>query len=310
MTFYNTNELNKLILNDAKAFSEKSEELYEKQILETAESIAFHHDEKPIILASGPSGAGKTTTAMRIASVLGQLGLKTHVISLDNYFLPLNIDGKPRVNLSKIDLESPERLDFELLKNHIEAFKNCEEVTLPIFAFAEQKRLDGSILRRKENELIILEGIHALNPAVTESVSDYTTSFYVCVNTQVNFGGGALRGEKIRLMRRLIRDHLFRGRTVHDILKSFLSVERGEKLYIHPFKNNAEYEVNTFMPYEIFVYNSLLLSELEQLSPDGESFDYVRDIIAFFHEAEQLPPEIAPSHSLIREFIGGSAFVY
>lgn len=304
MNTFSVEELNGRIARGAEAFAAESEAAYEKTIAQTAESLAACRTEKPIIFAAGPSGAGKTTTAKRIEAYLEGKGITTHVISMDNYFCPLSAQ-----ELSKIDLEAPERLDIELMTSHLEAFFNCEPVQLPIFVFANQTRVNGNVLQRKRDEMIIIEGIHALNPLIT-GTTRHASRIYINLDSEVSFRDGILTGNKIRLMRRLMRDHLFRGRTIHDILLAFRSVERGERLFISPFKGNAEYIVDTFLPYELFIYKKLLMPELGMLSGDDETNSYIRDILSFCTEAGSLSADLAPQFSLIREFTGGSGFDY
>lgn len=306
MKVLKVNELNKRLNADAAAEVELAEELYHRQLEEAAELIAENADVKPIVLLSGPSGSSKTTTAHRLKLLLEERELKTHVISMDNYFLPLN--GLSGEELSKIDLEAPSRLDLKLLSEHLDRFWKCLPTQLPQFDFADQSRKSGRLLCRGENEPVILEGIHALNPEVVGAVGEHATGLYVSVRTRLSADGRLLHPSMIRLMRRLVRDRLFRGRKTEDIIRSFKSVQRGEQLYIMPYKDNAAIDIDTFMSFETAVYTSELLPYLEEVSSDFEFYGMVRDMLAFLEQITPLSKEVVPESSIVREFVGGSRF--
>ena len=299
-------KLNKKLNTDAAAEVVLAEELYHSQLEEAAELIANGASEKPIVLLSGPSGSAKTTTAHRLKALLEEKSLKTHVISMDNYFLPLN--GLTGEELSRIDLEAPSRLDLELLSEHLDRFWRCLPTQLPRFDFADQSRKSGRLLCRGENEPVILEGIHALNPEVVGAIGEHSTGLYVSVRTRLSAKGKLLHPSKIRLMRRLVRDRLFRGRKTEDIIRSFRSVQRGEQLYIMPYKDNAEIDIDTFMSFETAIYSSELLPYLEEVSPDYEFYGMVKDMQSFLEQITPLSKEVVPESSIVREFVGGSRF--
>ena len=160
--------------------------------------------------------------------------------------------------------------------------------------------MSGNILQRKPGELVILEGIHSLNPDVIRIPDETTAKIYVSVRTRITANGETLHPSKIRLMRRMVRDRLFRKRTLRDTLKMFRSVEEGENKYIMPYKYRSTYDVDTFMAYEICAYRDLLLEDLRKLPDDPE----LRDAGAFLADAAALSAEALPEDSLIREFVG------
>lgn len=296
-------ELNKRLNTDAPAEVERGEKLYLRQLEKASEVIAEKVDEKPIILLSGPSGSAKTTTAHRLKLLLGGMGINAHVISLDNYFLPMN--GMSSEELSKIDLESPERLDLELLSEHLDRFWKCLPTQMPLFDFTDQSRKSGRLFSRKEKEPVILEGIHALNPMVMGGISGHAVGLYVSVRTRLSADGVLLHPSMIRLMRRLMRDRLFRGRKTEDIIRSFHSVQRGEAAYIMPFKGNAKIDIDTFMSFEAAVYSSELLPYLEAVSTDFELYGMVKDMLDFLEQITPISKELVPESSIVREFVGG-----
>lgn len=296
-------ELN-ILAETPKAFVVASENAYADRISAAAERIYIQRQERPVVLISGPSGSGKTTTASRIARLLADNGCRAHTISMDNYFLPLSDEEKRLAELGQFDFESPQRLDTELFKEHLEKLNRCEKIDVPSFDFAEQKRRPGMPLERQPGDIVIMEGIHALNPDVTGHSDSYTNRVYVSVRTRLEDDSGLLHPSKIRLMRRLIRDKLYRGRSIIETMEFFKSVERGENLYIMPYKGRANFDIDTFIGYEPLVYRDILLYELEEISRTYDNYAEYSDIERFLRQLTPLDREIVPENSLVKEFIG------
>lgn len=280
------------------------EKVYAEQIKHAARCIFERRKERPVVLLSGPSGSGKTTSAHRIAALLESYGCKAHTISMDNYFLPMHENEAARDENGNIDFESPLRLDIPLFKKHLEMLFKGEKIDIPAFDFAKQERVPGMPLTRSEGELVILEGIHALNPLVTGNSEDFTTCVYVSVRTRISDGDKLLHPSKIRLMRRLMRDKLFRGRSITETFEFFKSVERGENLYIMPYKNRADFDIDTFIEYEPLVYRDILLPDLAAESPHYADYGDYEDIEYFLKLLEPVERGFVPENSLIKEFIG------
>lgn len=305
MRCINISQLNKSIKNDAMDFIRKANDEYMAKIATVAKSVADSH--KPIVLLSGPSGSGKTTTALRLADELKKNGVKARVISMDNYFIPnKNIEEKnvPRDEEGNIDLESPYRVDIKMFQEHMKLMAECKPVEVPEFDFVTQDYKSYTSITREENEVMIFEGIHALNPEVNGGVTDTATCIYVSVRTRLKTkNGDLLHPSQVRLMRRLLRDRLFRGREYDDIFAMYKSVQRGENLYIMPYKNRADFNIDTFIDYETPVYKGLIYDDL--LNAEKSKYNDMRSmVIKYLEEIDSIPSVFVPKNSLIKEFIG------
>ena len=289
--------INEAIERDLEGFVAASEDNYTDQVMAVAMQIRNVRHERPFILVSGPSGSGKTTTALRIETLLDDWDCETATVSLDNYFLPHNAGTLPLDENGDPDYEAPDRLDIELLQKHLKAIYRCEPVEVPRFDFATQSRLPGDLLKRKPGELLLIEGIHTLNPHVMGDCLDYATDVYVSVEDEIVMKSGAIvTPAKLRLMRRLVRDRLFRGSDVANTLDRYLSVSRGERRHITPFSLNADESINTFLPYEFAVYSGLLRDVVDKLP---------EDLAELVREISPVQAGVSPIDSLVREVCGG-----
>ncbi len=282
----------------------QGEKIYADRLAAAAEVIYKNREDKPIVLISGPSGSGKTTSAMRLARLLEQKGCKAHTVSMDNYFLPMHMNEHARGKDGKIDFESPQRLDIPLFKEHLGKLIRGERIDIPSFDFAAQERREGMPLLCEKGDIVIIEGIHALNPLLTGDFDDFTQGVYVSVRTRIQSGDELLHPSKIRLMRRLMRDKLYRGRSLSETFEFFKSVDRGENLYIMPYKHRADIDIDTFVEYEAPVYRDILLPELEKASDDYSDYASYADIEKFLKLLAPIDRDLVPQQSLIREFIG------
>ncbi len=300
MKILTTQQLNKAAATPQELVSD-GEAGYAAELCYAADYIYENRHTKPVVLISGPSGSGKTTTATRLQQLLREKGCGVSAISMDNYFLPLS---KEQLDAG-VDFEAPERLDIPLFREHLEKLFRCEEIEIPRFDFAAQDRRKGMPLKRGENDIIILEGIHALNPLVTGESDEFTTCIYVSVRTRLqNDAGELLHPSKIRLMRRLMRDKLYRGRSIEETFEHFKSVERGENLFIMPFKYRADFDIDTFISYGPMVYRDILLPDLRQAAQEYPEYSDYADIERFLEELSSLDRSYIAEDSLIKEFIG------
>lgn len=293
---------------NSEEFIVQSENAYESQLKKVVKGIKKSGEN--ILLLAGPSGSGKTTSAIRIAHLLKEMGIMTHTVSMDDYFLasdriekmPLNADGTH-------DLESPRRLDIELFREHLTSISNYEEISIPCFDFKIQKPTSYKPFKCHKDEIVIIEGIHALNPEVIGDIP--SVKLYVSVRTRINDGNLQLHPKKIRLMRRLCRDYKYRGRSFNDSVEMFKSVSVGETNYIMPFKKFADYDIDSFIAYEACMYSRFIRKTLYE-NPDTafQTRKTYLEILPFINAFPDIPEELIPSYSLVREFIGGSSLKY
>ncbi len=290
--------INERLAQDSAAFVAECEQNYWKQVHHIADYIKAHHTQRPIILLSGPSGSGKTTTAHLLEKLLDESGLETHTLSMDNYFLPLT---PAQLTDGNVDLESPDRLDKPLLNAQLKSIAKGETVNIPTFDFTNNDRLYTSTpLTRKENELVIIEGIHALNPDAITLPPERTVRIYVSVRTRLALPDGNLLHPKwIRLMRRILRDEPHRGRTPAQSYDRFESVNLGEDRYIMPFKKHSMFDVDTLIPYELALYREPLLPKLQTIADRPG----VANMIRFLEQSVGADTALVPANSLLNEFV-------
>lgn len=286
---------------------QQADQAFLGELQKVAESIRQTAAERPVILLAGPSGSGKTTTAFLLERFLDRWGVETHTISMDNFFSTMTPQQRELSVKGKLDLESPARVDIPYLNQQLQKIIACEPAWLPRYEFPTTTRIDQDWqLTRKPNELLLLEGIHALNPEVITIPEEMTVRIYVSVRTRVTNGETVLHPSRLRLMRRMLRDRNFRHRSVAETLSMFEHVQAGEHKYIAPYKKRALFSVDTFLPYELGIYKTLLDGELEA----EMQHPLLRELRQMWDDVEPLWLEQVPADSLVREFAGDSAFHY
>lgn len=298
--------LNQMTATDPTAMQRANE-----AFLETAKSIAAYIQKnattRPIILLSGPSGSGKTTTAYLIERCLDDWDMETHTLSMDHFFRTMTPQQRDLAAQGKLDLESPERLNIPYLNQQLHGIIAGKPTWMPKYHFSTTTREDHDwLLTRKPRELLILEGIHALNPSVIRIPDAFTIRIFISVQTCVTAHGTTLLPEHLRLIRRMIRDRNYRSRDFAETLKMFEHVQEGERNYITPYEERAMFSVDTFVPYELGVYRRVLGSEFQSV----RSHPLMQPLSAMWDEIVPLSPENVPKDSLVREFLGGSVFCY
>ena len=304
--------LNKIIAdNKINDFIEITETLQQKNISKIASQIIDKGTVK-VVLIAGPSSSGKTTSAKKLGLELQAMGYQPKIISLDNYYIgrektPLDENGKP-------DYECLEALDVKLLnKNLVDLFAG-KTVNIPSYDFHTGTSYfdEDNLLTLQENEILILEGIHGLNDKLTPKVpAEYKFKIYLSALTHLNLDDhNRVSTSDNRLIRRIVRDNNFRGKPAAGTIEMWPSVTKGEELHIFPFQNNADAILNTALDYELSVLRVFAAPLLRQVTPLQKEYAEARRLLSFLENFSTVAPSAVPDRSIIREFIGGSAFKY
>lgn len=307
---YYLSEINARCRADAAGFIAECDGIYADRLELAADRIMENMEKSPIVLLSGPSGSGKTTTALKICEVLERRGVRTHSISMDNYFKSVSPETTPRTPEGKYDLESPLCMDMELLNEHFTKLARGERILVPKYEFARQMRVlePSKSLKLKKDEIVIFEGIHALNDDITAKHPE-AFKLYISARSNVEFEGSVVfKGTWMRLVRRTVRDRLFRAYDPDKTIAMWANVRRGEKLYISPFKNKANLMLDTAHEYELPVMNHIA-TELFSSIPEGiERYEELRSVLPALQLFGHIDNDLVAPDSLVREFIGGGIY--
>lgn len=291
-------------------FIDITETLQDKRIANIADMIHERKSAK-VVLIAGPSSSGKTTTSKKLALQLQSIGYQPKVISLDNYYVgraenPLGPDGKP-------DYECLEALDVGLLNDNLIDLFDGKTVEIPSYDFAEGKRYyAGNSMKLAKDDILIMEGIHGLNDKLTPRIpKELKFKIYLSALTQLNLDDhNRIPTSDNRLVRRIVRDNNFRGKSAADTIAMWDSVQAGERKHIFPFQSNADAMLNTALDYELCVLKVYAMPLLQCVSPAQKEYAEARRLLNFLKYFSAIPSNNVPKHSIIREFIGGSAFSY
>ena len=287
-----------------------SEALQEKKIAKIAEEIASRKGVKLVLLA-GPSSSGKTTSCKRLSIQLAVNGLKPLQISLDDYFV--DREKTPKDASGEYDYESIYALDLDLINEQFNALFRGEEVELPKYDFQSGKsKKSGNKLKMTDNNVLVVEGIHALNPELTAHISQeqifrvYASALTTILLDNHNY----IPTTDNRLLRRIIRDNKYRGVSAQETIHRWPSVRAGENKWIFPFQENADAMLNTAMLYELAVIKTQAEPLLQQVPENCEEYAEAYRLLKFLKYFKGIPYNNLPPTSLLREFLGGSSFHY
>jgi len=287
-----------------------SEALQEKKIAKIAEEIANRQGVKLVLLA-GPSSSGKTTSCKRLSIQLAVNGLKPLQISLDDYFV--DREKTPKDENGEYDYESIYALDLDLINEQFNALFRGEEVELPKYDFQSGKsKKSGKKLKMEPNNVLVVEGIHALNPELTSHIPDeqifrvYASALTTILLDNHNY----IPTTDNRLLRRIIRDYKYRGVSAQETIHRWPSVRAGENKWIFPFQENADAMLNTAMLYELAVIKTQAEPLLQQVPENCEEYAEAYRLLKFLKYFKGIPYNNLPPTSLLREFLGGSSFHY
>ncbi len=289
------------------------EALHNKHFIQIADEITrrYHEGGARVVLIAGPSSSGKTTSSKRLAIQLITNCIVPKVIELDNYFV--NRDRTPRDEKGDYDYESLYALDLEQLNKDITDLLAGKEVLMPTYNFKTgQREYLGNKIKLESGDILLMEGIHGLNPELTRNIPDEQKfRVFVSALTTLNIDDHNWIGTyDNRLLRRIIRDHQYRGCAALDTIKRWPSVRRGEDKWIMPFHENADAMFNSSLLFEISAIKNYALPVLQQVPNNTPEYAVASRLIKFLNYFEPLDEKDIPSTSLLREFLGGSSFHY
>ena len=306
----NASDLNQIV-SDGKynELIRLAETHYNDQLSSIAEIIANNNKSIKLVLIAGPSSAGKTTTSKKLETYLQSRGVKTHQISIDDYFLdrtktPVKPDGT-------LDTESLNAVDVTLFNKHLTKLFEGEKVELPEYNFVLGKReYKGKVLQVKENDVVIIEGLHALNEDLTISI-ERRNKFKIYINslTQLNIDNhNRIHTSDTRKLRRIVRDNKFRSYPASKTLNMWDTIREGEESYIFPYQDDADVIINSALIYEIGILKTYAEPLLFSVQENDPMYSEAIRLINFLRNFLPIPSDYIPQDSVLREFIGGSCF--
>ena len=297
--------INEMALSSPEEFIKKSEARYENIINDIAEKIVADNG-REIVMLAGPSSAGKTTTAAKLCKKLNENGVKTYVLSLDDFYL--NRDDIPYLPDGTQDYETVYALDLPCFEEKVNALLRGETVKNPIFDFTTGKRSSSEFneITLGESDIVIIEGLHALNPIITEKIQGKLLKIYINVSSRIydEKGNIILNKRNMRFVRRMVRDYKFRNSTVQNTYKLWKNVTMGEDKYLFPYRHLADIKINTIHLYEACVLKKQALEMLENSEISDEYKNDINKITKSLKKFENIDESLVPEDSLLREFLG------
>jgi uridine kinase len=283
-----------------------AEALHEQRLARIAEEIASRQGQVRLVLIAGPSSSGKTTFSKRLGIQLLANGLRPFSLELDNYFV--DREKTPRDEQGQYDYESLDALDVPLFNSDLLRLHNGQEVTLPRYNFRTGLRETGDKVQLQPDHVIIVEGIHGLNPNLVPDIPpDVSYRIYVSALTQLNIDKhNRVPTTDTRMIRRIVRDAAYRGYSAQQTIDRWGSVRRGEKRWIFPFQEHADVMFNSALLYELAVLKPFAAPLLLQVKPGTRAHVEAKRLMAFLEWFEPLAPDQVPDNSILREFVGGS----
>ena len=300
-------ELNAGALSDTAAFIKREEDKYHGKIAELADYIV-HESALRIVMLAGPSGSGKTTTANLLADGIRARGEECIVVSLDDFYRDATDPDYPRSADGERDYECPEALHLDLIESTLLSVSEGRSFSLPKYDFKPAARVSLTEHAPMPGGCVIVEGLHALNPRICGNIPrERVLKLFVSVSTNINEGGARiLSGRKLRFVRRMVRDSIYRGADARRTLSMWMNVLEAEDIYLYPYKSTADVAFDTFHRFEPGVMRryaeELIDGELERQS------EYAHTVISALRRAEPIAESLVPENSLIREFIPGGIY--
>lgn len=305
----NIGELNEEVIKQgAGEIINLSETIQDYKLMSIAKEISQNKDKIKVVLLSGPSSSGKTTTSKKLALYLKTLGLKPHPLSLDDYFLerddtPIGEDGKP-------DYEGLRAIDIKLFNKQLKKLFDGHEVITPTYDFLTGKKVFNKPLKLLENDILIVEGLHALNEEISKEIPK-TNKYKIYISPLIFLNiddDNRISLTDVRLLRRMVRDYYTRGHSPSKTLASWADVRRGEEKYVFPYQDEADVIFNSFLVYELGVLKTFVEPLLYSVSPEDYEYHTAIRLLEVLKLLLPLPSVDVPKTSILREFIGDSYF--
>lgn len=283
-----------------------SEAHHEQKIVQIAQQIAHQSKKIKIILIAGPSSSGKTTFSKRLAIQLLTLGISPFALEMDNYFV--DRDKTPRDDQGQLDFEDFEAIDRKLLQRQLKDMVIGKEVEMPLYNFQTGLREHGEKIKLDKDQIVIIEGIHGLNPNLLTDFSKETTyKIYISCLTQLNLDRyNRISTTDTRMLRRIVRDANSRGFSAQRTIQMWESVRRGERMYIFPYQENANVLFNSALVYELSALKVFAEPLLRQIPHGTDEYLEAKRLLSFLEWFLPIQSELVPDNSILREFIGGS----
>ena len=298
-------QINDAALKCPQVMIDEVEDSYREHLRNIARNIVTHYKTAKICMLAGPSSSGKTTTAHLLQSYLLECGLKATIVSMDDFYLGSELT--PTLPGGEKDYETVNALDIALVQQCLSSVIHEGACMLPAYDFTTgQRRLNVRTLDVRDHGFVIMEGIHALNPVFTKNLpADSAIKLYVSVKQQIkDINGEVISPMDIRLVRRIARDVQFRNTSAERTLSMWENVERGEDMYIRPYRLSADYTVNSIHIYEPCVLRSSVIPLLRAIPEDSPHYRKARDLDSRLMRFEPVNPELVPENSMLREFLG------
>ncbi len=300
-------QINDGAVHDPRRMIAEVEESYHEHLRSIARNIREHHSQVRVVMLAGPSSSGKTTTAHLLRDYLEEFGGAAHIVSLDDFYRGTGL--APLLPNGKYDYESVDALDAEKVKKCLNAVIDTGRFTVPKYDFGLGRPEEGE--REYEigpKDLVIVEGIHGLNPAFTRELPpDACVKLYVSVKQQIKAETGeVISPMDLRLVRRIVRDIQFRSTTADHTISMWPEVVAGEDRYIRPYRISADYTVNSIHIYEPCVLRTVAIPLLREIAADSLNYKKARDLESRLMRFEPISPDLVPENSMLREFLGKS----
>ncbi len=301
-------QINRFAVECPQTMIDKAENDYTAEIKAVAQRVA-EDDDIRIVAIAGPSGSGKTTTAHILCDMLEALGEKTAVLSLDDFYFPF--ENLPVLSDGKRDTESVNALDLERIRKCFSDIVTTGETISPRYDFANSKRIENArLISVGKRGIVIVEGLHALNPLISDLVERKNIfKLYISVNSPILDGTQKLiSSRQMRLVRRTLRDEIFRGTDVNTTLSLWENVVLGEEKYLYCYKNTADVQLKTLHFYEPCIFRDRFVALKDKVLNNAPCREYFLKTVRAMEKFKSLDASLVPKNSLIREFIGNGKY--